>query len=64
MLSTEDMLKDPRNHSVPIIELLRDPEDPSISYIVMPFLRLMNDPPFSFVGEIADFVDQILEVLV
>jgi len=64
MLSTEEMLEDPRNHCVPIIELLRDPDDENISYMVMPFLRLMDDPEFEVVGEIVDFVDQILEGLV
>ena len=62
MLSTEDLLRDPRNHSVPILELIRDPDDPNISYMVMPFLRLMDDPPFEYIEEIIDFVDQILEV--
>ena len=61
MLSTEDLLKDPRNHSVPILEMLHDSDDPNISYMVMPFLRLMDDPPFDYVGEIVDFADQILE---
>jgi hypothetical protein len=39
-----------------------DPGDDSVSYIVMPFLRLSENPPFETVGEVADFVDQILEV--
>ena len=28
----------------------------------MPFLRPANDPPFETVGEIIDYVDQVLEV--
>ena len=39
-----------------------DDEDESVSYIVMPFLRLVEEPPMETVGEFIDFVDQILEV--
>jgi len=57
-------VEDPANHSVPILDTFMDPTDDSVSYIVMPFLRLSNSPPFETVGEVADFVDQILEGLV
>lgn len=53
---------DSRNHSVPVLELFVDDEDPEISYMVMPFLRYFDSPEFQTVGEIVDFVDQILEV--
>lgn len=53
---------DPRNHCVPVKDVFKDPQDESISYIVMPFLRPMDSPPFECVKEIVDFVDQILEV--
>ena len=56
------VVEDPANHSVPILDTFMDPADDSISYIVMPFLRLSNNPPFETVGEMADFVDQVLEV--
>jgi hypothetical protein len=55
-------VEDPANHSVPILDTFMDPADDSVSYIVMPFLRLSNNPPFETVGEVTDFVDQILEV--
>ena len=55
-------LNDPKNHSVPILDTFVDFADDSTSYIVMPFLRLPINPPFETVGEVADFVDQILEV--
>ena len=35
----------------------------SISYLVMPFLRLTDDSLFEVVEEVLDFADQILEVL-
>ncbi|KAH9003433.1 kinase-like domain-containing protein [Lactarius hatsudake] len=56
--------KDPANHSVPILDTFADDADDSISYIVMPFLRLVDEPPFYAIDEILDFADQILEGLV
>ena len=59
MLSAID---DPANHSVPILDTFEDPLNKSISYLVMPFLRLTDSPPFELVEEVLDFADQILEV--
>ena len=52
----------PENHFVPILKEFQDHEDPQLTYIVMPFLRDLNDPAFSFVGDIVDLIDQLLEV--
>ena len=52
----------PANHSVPILDTFEDSVDESISYLVMPFLRLADRPRFEVVEEVLDFVDQILEV--
>ena len=62
MLTTPELLKDPFNHCVPIIDTFEDDQDPSISYIVMPFLKTMDEPSFERVEEVVEFVDQILEV--
>ena len=59
MLSAID---DPSNHSIPILDTFKDATDKSISYLVMPFLRLTDNPCFEVVEEVLDFVDQILEV--
>ncbi|KAI9438640.1 kinase-like domain-containing protein [Lactarius indigo] len=56
--------EDPTNHSVPILDTFADDADGSISYIVMPFLRLVDEPPFYAIDEILDFADQLLEGLV
>ena len=53
---------DHANHSVPILDTFVDFADESTSYVVMPFLRLSDNPPFETVSEVADFVDQLLEV--
>jgi hypothetical protein len=55
-------MDDPKNHSVPILDTFVDYADESISYIVMPFLRLSENPPFETVWEVVDFADQVLEV--
>lgn len=55
-------VEDPRNHSVPVLDYFKDDVEPSISYMVMPFLSSMNEPEFETVGEIVDFCSQMLEV--
>ncbi|KAI8970996.1 kinase-like protein [Trametes punicea] len=54
-------LRDPQNHTVPVLEFLDDPHDPGLSLMVMPYLRPINDPDFTTVGEVVDFVSQTLE---
>ena len=60
--STDARKKDADNHCVPILEVFSDDEDPTVSYMVMPCLRLLDDPPFSHINDIVDVVDQLLEV--
>lgn len=63
LLVQEEWASDPRNHCVLVTKVFKDHQDPNVSYLVMPFLRLMNDPPFKSVQEIIEFTDQILEVV-
>jgi hypothetical protein len=58
MLSAID---DPANHSVPILDTFEDSVNKSISYLVMPFLRLTDDHLPEIVEDVLDFADQILE---
>ncbi|KAI0316324.1 kinase-like domain-containing protein [Amylostereum chailletii] len=64
LLNADSLRRNPDNHSVPVLEVFEDADDPTISYMVMPFLRRMSRPEFSTVGEVVDFVDQILAGLV
>ena len=48
--------------TVPVLDIFPDDEDPTVSYMVMPCLRSMDSPEFDTVGEVAEFVDQILGV--
>lgn len=62
LLSSPALANDPRNHCVPVLDVLKDDIDPNISYVVMPFLQKVDDPPFETLGDIVDFVNQLLEV--
>jgi len=61
--SSEPLASDPRNHCVPIYEILQDPTIEDTVIIVMPFLRLHNDPAFNTVGEVLECFKQIFEGL-
>ena len=62
LLSSEELRKDPRNHCVPVLDVLTDPQDPTMSFLVMPFLRYIDDPEFDTVGSILECIDQLLQV--
>ncbi|PSR72481.1 hypothetical protein PHLCEN_2v11648 [Hermanssonia centrifuga] len=64
MLSSSELLKDPRNHCVPILDYFQDEDNATISYMVMPFLHLTDSPPFKTVENIVDFIEQTIEGLV
>ena len=62
MLSTRESLNEEDNHTVPILDYFDDKEDKVVGFLVMPFLRPFDDPEFSFVSEVVDFVHQTLHV--
>ncbi len=60
--SSRDMQEDPRNHCVPVLDVFPDKDDPSRSYLVMPFLRYIDDPDWESVQGMLDCGEQLLEV--
>jgi len=60
--SSPELLREPANHSVPILDVFQDPSTPDFEYLVMPLLRPFDDPEFTVIGEVVDFITQILEV--
>ena len=60
--STGPIAADPRNHCVPIYDVLEVPDRPNEDILVMPLLRRLDEPPFKTVGEVVDFVTQVFEV--
>jgi hypothetical protein len=61
-VSTGSLRADPRNHSVPILDVLEVPDDDSVVILVMPLLRKFDDPPFRTLGEVITCVTQMFEV--
>lgn len=61
-LSSEPLASDPKNHCVPILEVLDLPEDDNTKLLVMPLLRIFDNPPFLTVGEAVEFMRQAIEV--
>ncbi|KAI9067209.1 hypothetical protein FKP32DRAFT_1673237 [Trametes sanguinea] len=55
--------KEDKNHCVEVLEVLEDPLDPQRSLMVMPYLRPYNNPEIMTVGEVMDFIRQMLEGL-
>jgi acyl-CoA thioesterase len=62
MLSSPQLSKDPHNHAVQILDHFGEGDGSNEAFMVMPLLRPFNDPPFSTVGEVVDFVRQMLQV--
>ena len=63
-LGSADNRKDKRNHCVLVLAVFPDDRDLWCRYIVMPVLRPFNEPNFTSLGEVLDFVNQTLEVSV
>lgn len=62
MLSKAQDRSDAVNHCVPLLDLILDEEDAAYSYLVLPFLRPVDNPSFETVNDVVDFVEQILQV--
>lgn len=60
--STEPRASDPRNHCVPIYEVLDVPDESDVKVLVMPLLRKFDDPRLETVGEAVEFFRQVFEV--
>lgn len=61
-LTSPNLIKHSMNHCVRILDTFVDPLDVDRYFLVMPYLRPYDDPPFGAVGEAIDFVRQTLEV--
>lgn len=61
-LRSEELQKDPRNCCVPILDVLHLPGDEDLSFMVMPFLRYIDSPPFELVGDVLQCGGELLKV--
>lgn len=60
--SSESLASHPKNHHVPIYEILDVPDDDSKIIIVMPLLRKFKNSRIKSVGEAAEFFRRVFEV--
>ncbi|PBK75271.1 hypothetical protein ARMSODRAFT_514104 [Armillaria solidipes] len=60
-LSSSPLSEDPRNHYVPIYDVLQSPRDSDYHILVMPRLHKFHSPSFDTVGELVECFRQILE---
>ncbi|OSD06648.1 kinase-like protein [Trametes coccinea BRFM310] len=63
-LWSEELRNDPRNHSVPLLDVIPGFGDEPFCYMVMPFYRYIDDPPMVTVENVLDCCEQLLEGLV
>ncbi|KAJ7734569.1 kinase-like domain-containing protein [Mycena maculata] len=61
LFSTPSSSNNPRNHCIPILDVLQDPQDDDKQIIVMPRLIRFDEPMFDTVGEVIDCWRQIFE---
>ncbi|KAF5384305.1 hypothetical protein D9615_003091 [Tricholomella constricta] len=62
-LSSPKLRSDPRNHTVPILDILMLPDDDAHALLVMPQLIGFNQVPFRRLGEVTDALHQYFEGL-
>ncbi|KAK0465851.1 hypothetical protein IW261DRAFT_1553950 [Armillaria novae-zelandiae] len=60
-LSSPPLASDPKNHCVPIFDMLQSLLDDNVQIIVMPHLYNFNDTPFDTVSELLDCFHQIFK---
>ncbi|RDB20053.1 hypothetical protein Hypma_013004 [Hypsizygus marmoreus] len=62
-LSSQTASSDPRNHSVPVLDVILSPSDDDLAFLVMPLLLDFERFPFRRVGEVTEAFQQFLEGL-
>lgn len=62
LFSSEKLRHDPRNHCLPVLDVLKNDDDPEHVILVIPWLRRIDSPEPASVRECVDFIQQTLEV--
>ncbi|KAG8990792.1 hypothetical protein FRB94_013099 [Tulasnella sp. JGI-2019a] len=63
LLGKGDLSKDPRNHAVPLLDILEDVDDPEHAILVLPLLRRLDSPGLASIREGVALIEQTLEGL-
>jgi hypothetical protein len=61
-LSANSLASDPRNHCVPVFDVLQVPDNDDMVLLVMPFFRPYDKPRFDTFGEAVECFRQLFEV--
>jgi hypothetical protein len=59
-LSSERLLSDPRNRSVPILDVILLPGNDEYALLIMPFLREWDNPFFNYRCEFVEAIRQFI----
>ena len=62
-LSSQALAPQPANHCVPVYEIFTLNGEDDTMIMVMPLLRLYNDPSFDTIGEAVECFRQLFEVM-
>ncbi|KAF9803772.1 hypothetical protein IEO21_09579 [Rhodonia placenta] len=62
-LCSEELRNDSENHCVTLYDVLQDPLDKNVVILVMPLLRGCDNPEFETVGEVVEFIQQLISGL-
>ncbi|KAG6883476.1 hypothetical protein C0993_005955, partial [Termitomyces sp. T159_Od127] len=60
-LTSRAFASNPRNHCVPVLEVIDPPRGSRVAFIVMPLLLNVDHPLFDTIGEAVGFCKQIFE---
>ena len=61
--SSEPLASHPKNHCIPIYEVLEIPNTHNEVILVMPCLREFDEPRMKSIGEAVEFFRQVFEVI-
>lgn len=62
LLMADSLRNDPKNHAIPLLDILEDENDAENVILVLPLLRRLDSPPLASVREFVDLVGQLLQV--
>ncbi|KAG8898674.1 hypothetical protein FRC01_010816, partial [Tulasnella sp. 417] len=60
-LASEELRMDPRNHTIPLLDVIEDSTNPERVILVLPSLRAIDSPSPTTIKECLEFVNQTLE---
>ncbi|KAJ7171525.1 hypothetical protein C8R46DRAFT_895444 [Mycena filopes] len=56
-----NLIRDPHNHTIPVMDVIHLPDDPTRRILVTPRMSMVDQPPFGTIGEVLEFLQQFFE---